>query len=562
MQKVINAALIGNPNTGKTSLFNRLTGLNQKVGNYSGVTVDRKSGSFDHGDIVINLLDLPGTYSLNTTSSDEDIVVNLLLDSQPDALPDVIVVVVDVENIKRNLLLFTQLKDLGLPLILAVNMADVMEHKGITIDVPALEKALDTKVVLVSSRKNTGIADLKECICRYEGSSESPIFELKNLAPNYFDEVGVASEKSTYHTWLQITNNKIRQEDLLANPLRQDKLKRLQHKETVRRYQLISDALKNSYTQDASAATGWASRLDRILTHPIYGYIVFFGILLFIFQAIYNWSGIPMDFIDQKMGALSEWVSNTLPAGIFTDLLSEGIISGIGGVIIFVPQIVFLFLFVVLLEESGYMSRVVFLTDRLMRPFGLSGKSIVPFISSTACAVPAVMATRTIGSWKERLITILVTPFNTCAARLPVYLVLIALIIPEGTFLGFSYKGLALLAMYLLGFVTALLSSLVLHKTLKTKERKFFMVEMPNYRWPLFKNIYTTVWEKTKGFVVDAGKIIVAISVVLWFLGSFGYGDNFDNAEAIVTEKIAKEGLSLNAEAYVNRGGGLYRGLR
>jgi len=258
-----------------------------------------------------------------------------------------------------------------------------------------------------------------------------------------------------------------------------------------------------------------------------------------------------MDFIDDQFAAASEWIKDTLPPGVFTNLIAEGVVAGIGGIVIFIPQIAFLFFFIAILEESGYMSRVVFLMDRLMRPFGLSGKSVVPLISGTACAIPAVMATRNIENWKERLITILVVPFTTCSARLPVYLIIIALVIPEGRFLGLSYQALTLMMLYLLGFAASILAAKVLHQILKVQSRTFFMVEMPNYKWPLWKNVFYTVVEKTKSFVFGAGKIILAISIILWFLGSNGFSEEFRNAEKIIAERVSREGLSPNSEAFV-----------
>ncbi|MCL4148899.1 UNVERIFIED_CONTAM: hypothetical protein GTU68_067443, partial [Idotea baltica] len=302
-------------------------------------------------------------------------------------------------------------------------------------------------------------------------------------------------------------------------------LKRLQQKETIKRYQFINDTLKKGQTIDLKTAKDLRIKLDRILTHKVWGYLIFGIILLTIFQAIYDWSSVPMDFIDSAFASLSEWTKNTLPEGAFTNLLAEGIISGLGGIVIFIPQIAFLFLFISILEESGYMSRVVFLMDRIMRRFGLSGKSVVPLISGTACAIPAIMATRNIESWKERLITILVTPFTTCSARLPVYLIIISLVIPEGRVLGLSYQALTLMLLYLIGFGAAVGSAWILNKILKIKSKTFFVVEMPNYKLPMFKNVAITVLEKTKSFVFGAGKIILAISIVLWFLASYGPGD-------------------------------------
>lgn len=561
MSTQINVALIGNPNTGKTSVFNQLTGLNQKVGNYPGITVEKKEGlcKLPRG-VKAHILDLPGTYSLNTTSLDESVAVEILLNKNDKNHPDVALVITDVENLKRNLLLFTQIKDLRIPTILVINMADRMSRKGISIDLALLEEKLQSKVALVSTRKSTGIDRLKELIADYKHLSTKPNVDISVIAPDYFKNLkNTFPKEDLYKLWLVITQDvnfmpvekKLIQDTSAFSTKSKSELKRLQQKETILRYQFINGVLKQAYKVDINAAKGLRVSLDKILTHKIFGYLIFFVILLTIFQAIYGWSEYPMDMIEGFFASATEWVKNTLPTGAFTDMIAEGILSGIGGIVIFIPQIAFLFLFIALLEESGYMSRVVFLMDRLMRPFGLSGKSVVPLISGTACAIPAVMATRTIENWKERLITILVTPFTTCAARLPVYLIIIALVIPEGTFLGLSYKALTLMLLYLIGFGTAILSAVILNKILKIKSRSFFVVEMPSYKFPLLKNVGYTVLEKTKSFVFGAGKIILAISIVLWFLGSNGFSDEFKNAEDIVNQRVAEVGLSADSYTYV-----------
>ncbi|MBU3820780.1 ferrous iron transport protein B [Flavobacteriaceae bacterium XHP0103] len=554
MSKQINVALIGNPNTGKTSVFNALTGLNQKVGNYPGITVEKKQGicKLPRG-VKAHIIDLPGTYSLNASSLDENVVIELLLNKNDKDFPDVAVVVSDVENLKRNLLLFTQIKDLQIPTILVINMADRMRYKGISLDIEYIEEHLKTKVALVSTRKKEGIDQLKNLITNFKDISVEPCVDTSEIDKAYFDSLHKAfPNQIIYKLWLVITQDvnfgkTDRHEiDAVANFKTKSKadLKRLQQKETIKRYQFINNVLKNGQTIDVLKAKDLRSRLDRILTHKVFGYVIFFIILLTIFQAIYDWSSVPMDFIDGVFASLSEWTNSKLPSGAFTDLLSEGIIPGLGGIVIFIPQIAFLFLFISVLEESGYMSRVVFLMDRVMRRFGLSGKSVVPLISGTACAIPAIMATRNIESWKERLITILVTPFTTCSARLPVYLIIISLVIPEGRFFGLGYQALTLMALYLIGFGTAILSAYILNKVLKIRSKTFFVVEMPNYKLPLFKNVALTVIEKTKSFVLGAGKIILAISILLWVLASYGPGPEFNNAEEIVKSEYASQNLS------------------
>ena len=544
-KKIIKVALIGNPNTGKTSVFNQLTGLHQQVGNYPGITVEKKIGTCKLSNTLkATILDLPGTYSLNASSIDENVVIELLLNKNDADFPDVAVVITEVENLKRNLLLFTQIKDLEIPTILVINMSDRMKLKGIELDIPFLEQALKTKIALVSSRKNSGIEKIKELILHYESLSTEPCLNASSIDQEYFDKLKRAfPNQLVYKLWLVITQD-VNFLNLNRNEIKNtftkshSDLKRLQQKETIKRYQFINDTLKIGQQIDSSKATNIRAKLDRVLTHKVFGYLIFFVILFGIFQSIFEWSKIPMDFIDSSFANLASYAKNQLPAGEFTNLVSEGIIPGIGGILIFIPQIAFLFLFISVLEESGYMSRVVFLMDKIMRKFGLSGKSIVPLISGTACAIPAIMGARNIENWKERLITILVTPFTTCSARLPVYAILIALIIPDTKVLGFmSLQGLTLMILYLLGFGMAILSAYILNKILRIKSKSYFVVEMPGYKVPMLKNVGINVIEKTKAFVFGAGKIILAISIILWFLGSHGPESSFGNAEEIVKKQ-------------------------
>jgi ferrous iron transport protein B len=547
MAKQIKVSLIGNPNTGKTSVFNLLTGLNQQVGNYPGITVEKKEGTCKLSrEVKAQIVDLPGTYSLNASSLDENVVIQLLLNKKGKDYPDVAVVVSDVENLKRNLLLFTQIKDLDIPTILVINMADRMRRKGISLDIPLLEKELNTKIALISARKGEGIDELKKLIVSYTSLPKTPCVDALSFAPDYFDRLQKAfPDQSLYKLWLLITQEvnfrKFDKQEIVVSPdfkiKSESELKRLQQKETIKRYQFINNVLKKGFTIDEKVATGIRAKVDRVLTHKFFGYFIFLAILLLIFQAIYDWSSYPMDLIDEGFAWLGEVTKASLPSGPFVDLITEGIIPGLGGIVIFIPQIAFLFLFISILEESGYMSRVVFLMDRVMRRFGLSGKSVVPLVSGTACAIPAVMATRNIENWKERLITILVVPFTTCAARLPVYLIIIALVIPDEK-IGwiFSYQSLTLMLLYFIGFATAVGSAWLLNKILKIKSKSYFVIEMPGYKIPLFKNVAINVIEKTKAFVFGAGKIILAISIILWVLASFGPNKNFSNAEEIVTQ--------------------------
>ena len=554
MAKQINVALIGNPNTGKSSVFNILTGLNQKVGNYPGITVEKKQGTCQlERNLKAHIIDLPGTYSLNASSLDENVVIELLLNKKDKDYPDVAVVIADIENLKRNLLLFTQIKDLGIPTILAINMADRMKRKAISLNIKELEEKLGTKIVLLSSRKKIGIETLKSLISNYNSLSLTPCINSSKIAPEYFERLQKTfPNQDLYKLWLVVTQDvnfgKLNRKKINGiKPFQTESitnLKRLQQKETIARYQFINDTLKETLSIDSKNAKDLRSRFDKILTHKFWGYVIFFSILLLIFQAIFDWSTYPMDFIDNSFTLLSEWLKINLPPGVFSNLITEGIIPGLGGIVIFIPQIAFLFLFISILEESGYMSRVVFLMDRIMRRFGLSGKSVVPLVSGTACAIPAIMATRNIENWKERLITILVTPFITCAARLPVYLIIISLVIPEGRVLGIiSLQGLTLLILYGLGFAAAIIAAYTLDKYLHVKSKSFFVIEMPNYKLPLLKNVGITVLEKTKSFVFGAGKIILAISIILWVMGSYGPGD-FNQAEEIVLQQTKQQNLS------------------
>lgn len=540
-KREIKVALIGNPNTGKTSIFNALTGLNQKVGNYPGITVEKKIGHCKLTDNVkAEVIDLPGTYSLNANSMDERVAVDILLNKNETLHPDVVAVIADIENLKQNLLIFTQIKDLNIPTILVVNMADQMKRKGISIDVPALERELKTRVILTSTRTRNGLDELKSVLANCADLPTYSFLDINRLDAPYFHNLTTLFPKeNAYKLWLIISHNtdfieSHKEIDLagLRNTKSESQIKQMKQRETILRYQQINEILKKTYSIDLSQAKTLRAKLDKVLIHKVFGYIIFALVLLLVFQAVYDWSSYPMDWIEENLEKFTKWTSKKLPEGALTELLTEGILPGITGILIFIPQIAILFFFISLLEESGYMSRVVFLMDNIMKRFGLNGKSVVPLISGAACAIPAVMIARNIESWKERLITILVTPFMTCSARLPVYLIIIALVIPDGEFLFISYKALTLFALYVLGFVAALLSAFVLDKLLKIKKGKsFFIAEMPNYKLPLWRNVAITVYDKTKSFVLGAGKIILAISIILWFLASHGMGEKYNNIE-------------------------------
>lgn len=556
--KQIKVALIGNPNVGKTSVFNALTGLNQHVGNYPGITVERKTGTFSLDALTkATIVDLPGVYSINPSSKDEEIALQAIFDTKNRDYPDVVVVVAEVENLKRNLLLFSQIKDLGFPTLLVLNMADQLEKKGISIDIASLERQLHTKIVLVSARKKEGIDQLKQAILNFESYNKQSLFDLKSVDQEYFGLMEMLYQnQNPYKVWL--TQTKVHQFEGIntvvssnASDMKSEAdLKKLQHRETIKRYQLINDILKSTYSIDSSKATDIRMKFDRILTHKVWGFLIFALIMLAIYGSIFELAAYPMDLVDGWFADLSSWVGATLPEGKLTELIAEGIVPGLGGVLMFVPQIAILFFLISILEETGYMSRVVFLMDRVMKPFGLSGKSVVPLVSGTACAIPAIMAARNIENPKERLITMLVTPFTTCSARIPVYIIIISLVIPQTYVFGFiPLQGLVMTAMYALGFLGALGAGWVLSKYIKMDRKSFFIIEMPTYKKPILKNVLLNMYEKVVSYVVGAGKIILALSVVLWFLGAHGPSDTFGNAEEIITERHSNDNFSEEESA-------------
>jgi ferrous iron transport protein B len=544
-------ALVGNPNTGKTSLFNKLTGLNQKVGNYPGITVDKKVGYCKLPDGQrLEIIDLPGTYSLNASSRDEEVVAEALASPDFKDHPEAVIVVADATNLKRNLLLFTQVYDLGLPVVLVLNMADLVARIGMKIDIEGLQKHFGIPVVAVNSRKGTGLDELKEILSRPISAPQKRIFDAEEVGQELIAETNkIAPDYTGYRAWLLANTPGYS----LPSPVQKEAMdvlrKRLKVipqrnkvKETVKRYQHIDEVIRQFVTPSSGTFLDLTKKLDPIFTHKVWGFVIFFGLLTVIFQAIFSWSTLPMEWIETFFTDISAWVTRTLPAGPVAELLADGVIPGIAGVLVFIPQIAILFAFIALLEETGYMSRVVFLMDSVMRKFGLNGRSVVPLLSGMACAIPAVMATRSIENWKERLTTIMVTPLMTCSARLPVYTILIALIIPENRVFGFiNVQGLVLMGMYAFGFFMALLAAVVFNMVLKRERKGYLIMEMPPYKVPQGRNVALTIVEKVKSFVFQAGQIIIAISIVLWVLARFGPGDRKEQAiEKIKTERIAQ----------------------
>ncbi|WP_256012712.1 ferrous iron transport protein B [Desertivirga xinjiangensis] len=531
----LKVALIGNPNTGKSTLFNVLTGLNQKVGNFPGVTVDKKTGFCKLADgRTAQVIDLPGTYSLYPKSKDETIVFEVLADKNNPSHPDLLLVVADASNLKRNLLLYTQVADLKIPVIIALNMIDLASKAGTDINVDELSSRLGVQVIPICARKGDNIEKLKEAIAYAPSTAlQADTIEVEALAPGLIRKIQDEILVDKPYTALQLAHQ---HENLRYLPPAQSERieeieqefsfhsSKVQAAETIARYNFINDILFDTvkFKQEAEKEN-LSNKIDKILTHKIWGFTIFFAILFLLFQAIFAWSEYPMTLIE----SLFTWLTNTahevLPSGVFTDLLVDGVLAGLSGVLVFIPQIAILFAFISILEDTGYMARVTFMMDKIMRKVGLNGKSVVPLIGGLACAVPSIMSARTIENWKDRIITIMVTPLVSCSARLPIYTLLISLVVPDQKIWGFiNMQGVALMGMYVLSMVMAFVVAWVMKLIIHSKDKGYFIMELPVYRMPRWDNIGLTMYEKVKAFVFEAGKIIVAISIVLWVLASYG----------------------------------------
>lgn len=538
-------ALVGNPNSGKSTLFNLLTGLNQRTGNFPGVTVDKKSGKSKIQDpdtgrtYSFDFIDLPGTYSLYPKSLDEQVAFNVLCDDDHDQKPEQVIIVADASNLKRSLFLASQIIDLQIPAILVLNMIDQVEEKGLFINTQKLSEKIGIPVVSMNSRKSLGLAQLKTLLTR-----KQPVAGKTLDLPPLQSDPSVVTETAAIIKSDTLYKANLALHNLSDFPMKEDQRsrikalvnekgfdsRRLQSIETVSRYEAISmiliDCIEARLVKIKNSLT---VKLDRVLTHKTWGYVIFLTILFLMFQSIFFLASYPMEWIEMLFGEISGFVRTALPDGKVTDLLVDGIIAGLSGVLLFVPQIALLFAFIAVLEDSGYMARVSFIMDKLMRKIGLNGRSVIPLISGVACAVPAIMSTRTISNWKERMITIMVTPLMSCSARLPVYALLISLVVPKETILGFfNLQGLVLMGLYLLGFVAALGSAVIFNFFIKAREKSFFIMELPVYRAPKLSTISLTIFEKVKVFILDAGKIIIAISIILWMLSSHAPGNRFE----------------------------------
>lgn len=547
MPKNFNIALVGNPNCGKSTLFNSLTGLHQKTGNFPGVTVDKKTGTIVfQGEQSATLIDLPGTYSLYPRRSDEWVAYKVLMNNDFEIAADVVLLVVDASNLKRNLLFCTQILDLHIPVVIALTMNDIAVKKGIKIDIEGLEADLGVPIVEVNPRKNKGLVQLKKMLQLVAKQSykinEKDFIENKKLAPKSIEEMqAIMPMLNDYASIHYLINHEafLVDEDVheavekIAKSTNFNPTK-TQAEEVLQRYQRIKVIMqKNVVEPDPLEQKLFTDKLDDLLLHKTWGYIILLVVLFILFQSVFWIAQYPMDGIEATFKYVGTYLNHQLPETWWSNLLVNGFVAGLSGILVFIPQIMILFGLITILEDTGYMARISFLSDRLMRKVGLNGKSVMPMISGFACAVPAIMSTRNIENKKERLLTILVTPLMSCSARLPVYTILISLVIPSHYYFGFlSLQGLVMMALYLLGTVMALIVSYVIKHFIKTNEKSFFILELPIYRNPRWKNVAITMLSKAKIFVTDAGKVIMVISLLLWFLSNFGPGNDIKNVQS------------------------------
>lgn len=547
----VKVALVGNPNIGKTTLFNQLTGLNQQVGNYPGITVDKTTGKFHANNIICKLYDLPGVYSLYPNAYDEEIVASVLLNKEHPDHPDKLILVANAANLKRSLLLVEQVADLGIPSILVLNMADEATRNHISIHVEEMSAHYGIPVLLTNARKSKGIAAIKKQldnatipqhhIYKPQSEHQTILSGITQLIPNHKPYIQWQALCQKDLGWLTTDDQLLVKDFKLKHQVNS---RRLQVSETLQRYRLIDELIRVTTTQQPNARKSFSEKIDRWAMHPFWGYVIFAILIFLVFQSIFTFSEYPMQWIEYGMNQLTSGLKNTLPAGPLTSFITDGIISGLGGILIFIPQIFILFLFLLIMEQSGYMSRVVYLMDKWMQPFGLNGKSVVPLISGAACAVPAIMSARNIDHKKERLVTILVTPFMTCSARLPVYTIIIGLVIPAKNIAGFNLHGLVLLFLYFLGLLSALVAGYIYHKTIQSKYKSYLIIELPGYKMPVLKSLIMSLYEKIKSFVFGAGKIILVLSMILWIMASFGPTSSFRNAEQIIRKETTNQVLT------------------
>ncbi len=547
--------IVGNPNSGKTSIFNSLTGLNQKVGNYPGVTVDRKVGSMTLGQETVDVVDLPGAYSVYAQSEDEAVSIKLLIDQNDKDYPETVIVVIDATNLDRNLLFLSQIKDLGFKCVIALTMTDLAEKNGIFIDIKKLREELEVPIVTMNPRKGTDTQALKDALLSIQLDTSEPDSEETEyplgteLMKSYgfrtpFAALVYACNMDFYTSVLDSTDQKKLEKDLKKNDFNKAKFQAQDIYNRYKEVHAITDkTVRHKEAEDTLTTT---DKIDKVLLHPVWGNLILITTLFIVFQVVYKVAEGPMMFIEDLFNTSGNYMHGVLPEHWISDLWIDGIWAGLSGIAIFIPQIVLLFSLINILEESGYMARISFLSDRLLNKTGMSGRSTMPLISSFACAVPSIMATRTIPNKYERMLAIFSIPLLSCSARLPVYIILIGLVIPNDYILGFiSKQGLVLLLVYLIGTFFSLFTSYILSRFRKRTDTSGFLLELPLYRKPIWKNVLLSAYEKTRIFVVDAGKIILLISVILWVLASHAPNGNMEKIEEDYTEKYQMSVESL-----------------
>ena len=561
--QTLSIALLGNPNSGKSTVFNQLTGLNQKTGNFPGVTVDKKSGTVKLNDgLSIKFTDFPGAYSFFPTSKDERVVLNVLTNPGDKDFPDAILYVADAVQLEKHLLLLTQLKDLGFKVILAINRIDLSRERNIQINIESIEKNLQVPTLEISGRFGDNFENLIQKIEQLvhedtgliSNREHSPLYGFSKIEEKVSDRIGsLLGTNGLYRNLLLAHHYKNLpyldedQKTAIGNICQEEGFEdlKLQVREVMSRYDHNLAFLQKAVRFPEPKKSGITDRIDNVVTHRVWGPLLFVLIMLLVFQAIFAWAETPMDWIDSGFAWISDVIRQILPDIWITDLLTDGILAGLAGILVFIPQIAILFFLISLLEEVGYMARAVFIFDRIMKFFGLNGRSIVALISGGACAIPAVMSTRTISNWKERLITILVTPFISCSARIPVYAVLIGFVVPSITVWGiFNAQGLAFMGLYALGIIAALLAAWVFKLILKSNEPSYLALELPEYSAPSWRNVLLTVKDKVLDFIIEAGKIIMIISVILWALASYGPAESMQNALVKTQQQAQQDGLS------------------
>ncbi len=547
MSKKIKIALVGNPNCGKTTLFNKLTGLNQKAGNFPGVTVEKRSGLSTMADgQKYEIIDLPGSYSLSSTSPDESVVQDILLNTKNESFPDVVVLIADVTNLKRNLFLVTQIIDLGFPVIVALNMSDIAKKRKIQVNIEGLRNALNVSVIEISAKKESA-ASLKSKFLAENSKKGQPIIDTKKIGGK---TLGVLAEKypnqNQYRLFKSLNNFEnltwLADKEFYQLVVQNSSYNRNEAElhEINNRYEKIQEIIAaNVISEMQNDEDDTTTRIDKIVIHPVWGFLIFISVFFLLFQSVFTLAQIPMEAITNGMAYLSDSISNVLPDGYISNFITEGLLAGISGILVFLPQIMILFGLITVLEDSGYLSRISFMSDRFLRMFGMNGKSVIPLVGGFACSVPAIMAARSIESRKERLITIFITPLMSCSARLPVYVFLTAFIVPNEMVGGIiSLQGLFMMGLYLLGVVFSLVIAVIMNKFLKITERSSFIMELPKYGIPTLKNVFSTMINKGRTFVFEAGKIIIIASVVLWFLSSFGPSSDIERIETKYTSEV------------------------